>query len=157
MPDSHRDLATRARGRHPAAHDDRLAAEPRQRFDAMRVRHRRGILVAGFWAVNATACASAYVPPLKLGPPRQETSWPTYLGTPRHDACAAESLNTDPRPLWHTGVGRAVRGSPAMGETVIVVGVADRVVALVDRATGQGLWRSRVAGKIGRASCRERV
>src|SRR5207249_2472241 len=89
-----------------------------------------------------------YAPPAKLGPPRQETSWPTYLGTPRHDACAAESLNADPRPLWHTDVGRAVRGSPAMGETVLVVGVADRVVALVDRATGQSLWRSRVAGTI---------
>ncbi len=104
--------------------------------------------MAGFWAVNATACAGGYVPPAKLGPPRQETSWPTYLGTPRHDACAAESLNADPRPLWHTDVGRAVRGSPAMGETVLVVGVADRVVALVDRATGQSLWRSRVAGTI---------
>src|SRR5256885_9958117 len=87
-------------------------------------------------------------PPAKRAPPRQETSWPTYLGTPRHDACAAESLNADPRPLWHTDVGRAVRGSPAMGETVLVVGVADRVVALVDRATGQSLWRSRVAGTI---------
>jgi len=104
--------------------------------------------VAGFWAVNAMACASSYVPPAKLGPPRQETSWPAYLGTPRHDACVAESLNADPRPLWHTGVGRAVRGSPALGESVIVVGVADRVVALVDRATGQALWRARVGGTI---------
>src|SRR5204862_8320062 len=58
--------------------------------------------------------------------PRQETSWPAYLGTPRHDVGVAESLNADPRPLWHTGVGRAVRGSPALGESVIVVGVADR-------------------------------
>src|SRR2546423_1084843 len=46
------------------------------------------------------------------------------------------------------GGGRAVRGSPALGETVIVVGVADRVVTLVDRATGQALWRARLAGTI---------
>lgn len=103
--------------------------------------------MAAFWAVNATAC-TPYVPPAKLGPPRQETAWPAYLGTPRHDACAAESLSADPRPLWTTDVGRAVRGSPALGETVIVVGVAERFVALVDRATGQALWRTRVDGTI---------
>jgi outer membrane protein assembly factor BamB len=114
----------------------------------MKVGHRRGILVAGFWAVNATACATPYVPPSRLGPQHQEASWPAYLGTPRHDACIAESVNADPRPLWHTTVGRAVRGSPALGETVIVVGVADRVVTLVDRATGQALWRARLAGTI---------
>jgi eukaryotic-like serine/threonine-protein kinase len=104
--------------------------------------------VAAFWAVNATACGSSFVPASKLGPARQETSWPAYLGTPRHDASAAESLNADPRPLWRIDVGRAVRGSPAIGETVIVVGVADKVVALVDRATGQALWRTRVGGTI---------
>jgi len=104
--------------------------------------------VAGFWAVNATACATPYVPPSRLGPQHQEASWTAYLGTPRHDACIAESVNADPRPLWHTSVGRAVRGSPALGETVIVVGVADRVVTLIDRATGQALWRARLAGTI---------
>ncbi len=103
--------------------------------------------MAALWAVNAMAC-TPYVPPARLGPLRQETAWPAYLGTPRHDACAAESLNADPRPLWTTDVGRAVRGSPAFGETVIVVGVADRIVALVDRATGQALWRTRVDGTI---------
>jgi outer membrane protein assembly factor BamB len=105
--------------------------------------------VAAFWAVNATACA-AYAPAVgaKPGPLRQELAWPVYLGTPRHDMCAAESLNADPRPLWTIGVGRAVRGSPALGETVIAVGAADRVVALVDRATGQVLWRARVGGTI---------
>jgi outer membrane protein assembly factor BamB len=114
----------------------------------MKFGHRRGILVAAFWAVNATACTPSFVPASKLGPVRQETSWPAYLGGPRHDACAAESLNTDPRPLWHADVGRAVRGSPAIGETVIAIGVADRAVALVDRATGQLLWRTRVAGTV---------
>src|SRR2546429_696973 len=77
------------------------------------------------------------------GPARRETTWPVYRGTPRPDACVAESLNADPRLLWRADVGRAVRGSPAIGETVLVVGVADRAVALVDRATGQALWRTR--------------
>ncbi len=104
--------------------------------------------MAAFWAVNAAACGSTFVPASKLGPARQEMGWPAYLGTPRHDACAAESLGTDPRPLWRTDVGRAVRGSPAIGETVIVAGTADRIVALVDRSTGQPLWRTRVGGTI---------
>jgi len=104
--------------------------------------------VAAFGAVNATACAATYVPPAKLGPPRQETAWPAYLGTPRHDAAAAESLNADPRPLWTVDVGRAVRGSPALGETVLAVGTVERVVALVELATGQALWRTRLSGTI---------
>src|SRR6266545_4444040 len=146
--DDERDLPARAGGHHPAADGDRLADELRQRFDAMNVWHRRGILVTVVWAVNATGCASGFVPAPKPGPPRQDVSWPAYLGTPRHDASAAESLNADPRPLWHADLGRAVRGSPAIGETVIAVGVADRMVALVDRATGQALWRTRVAGTV---------
>ena len=104
--------------------------------------------MAAFGAVNATACATTYVPPAKLGPPRQETAWPAYLGTPRHDAAAAESLNADPRPLWTVDVGRAVRGSPALGETVLAVGTVERVVALVELATGQALWRTRLSGTI---------
>jgi len=103
--------------------------------------------VAALWAVNATACVT-YVPSSKLGPARQDAGWVAYLGNSRHDACAAESLVPDPRPLWRADVGRAVRGSPALGETVVAVGVAERVVALLDRATGQVLWRTRLRGAI---------
>src|SRR5207247_4001909 len=87
------DLTARAGGHHPAAHGDGLTHEPRQRRDAMKVGHRRGILVAGFWAVHTTACAPPYVPPSRLGPARQGTSWPVYLVTLRHDSCLAETLN----------------------------------------------------------------
>lgn len=110
----------------------------------MSARHRRGILVAALWAVNATAC----VPVTRFGPVRQEQGWPAYLGSPRHDAAAAETLNPDPRPLWRTDVGRAVRGSPALGESVIAVGVAERTLVLLDRASGELLWRQRVQGTI---------
>ncbi len=103
--------------------------------------------MAALWAVNATACGG-YVPPSKLGPARQELGWPAYLGSARHDASAAETLSPDPRPLWRTVVGRAVRGSPALGETVMAVGTADRVLALLDRTTGQPLWRTRLQGTI---------
>lgn len=100
--------------------------------------------MAAFWAVNATAC----VPPVRTGPDRQELSWPAYLGNARHDASVAESLNPDPRPLWHTSAGRAVRGAPALGETVLAVGTVDRTVLLVSREGGEVLWRSRLGGTI---------
>lgn len=100
--------------------------------------------MAALWAVNATAC----VPVVKPGPARQELGWPAYLGGPGHDAAAAEVLNPDPRPLWHTSVGRAVRGSPALGEAILAVGTADRAVVLVDRTNGEVLWRQRVDGTI---------
>lgn len=100
--------------------------------------------MAAVWAVNAIACA----PVNRLGPARQDHGWPAYLGTPRHDPAATERLNPDPRPLWKTDVGRAVRGSPALGETVIAVGVAERLVVLLDRASGDPIWRQRVEGTI---------
>jgi outer membrane protein assembly factor BamB len=41
-----------------------------------------------------------------------------------------------------------VRGSPAVAEGVIAVGTADRQVVLLDRATGQILWRVGLQGTI---------
>jgi outer membrane protein assembly factor BamB len=70
------------------------------------------------------------------------------LGTPRHDLSATESLSADPRPEWKADVGRAVRGGPALGDSIIAVGVAERVVVLLDRATGEPIWRKRVGGTV---------
>jgi outer membrane protein assembly factor BamB len=88
------------------------------------------------------------MPVMKPGPARQELGWPAYLGGARHDAAADESLNPDPRPLWRTNVGRAVRGSPALGETILAVGTVDRSIVLVDRTSGAVFWRQRVDGTI---------
>jgi outer membrane protein assembly factor BamB len=91
----------------------------------------------------------ACVPPVpKPGPERQEAVWSTYLGSPRHDVSATETLNPDPRPEWSVDVGHAVRGAPALGEGVVAVGVSDRVIALIDRTSGQEFWRQRVAGTV---------
>jgi outer membrane protein assembly factor BamB len=98
-----------------------------------------------FLAVNA---ALACGPLNRLGPARQESGWTAYLGSARHDASAAESLNPDPRPQWTTDVGRAVRGSPALGESVVAVGVAERQVVLLDRASGEPIWRQRLEGTV---------
>ncbi len=100
--------------------------------------------MAALCTVNATAC----VPVVKPGPVRQELGWPAYLGGPRHDAAAAEVLNPDPRPLWHTSLGRAVRGSPALGEAILAAGTADRAIVLVDRTNGEVLWRQHLEGTI---------
>jgi outer membrane protein assembly factor BamB len=85
---------------------------------------------------------------MKPGPARQEAGWPAYLGSQRHDAAARETLNPDPRPLWHVSMGRGVRGSPALGEAIVAVGTADRTIVLVDRGSGEVLWRSRLDGTV---------
>lgn len=100
--------------------------------------------MAALCTVNAIAC----VPVVKPGPARQELGWTAYLGSARHDAGAGETLNPDPRPLWRAAIGRAVRGSPALGETILAVGTVDRNVVLVDRTSGDVLWRQRVDGTI---------
>lgn len=100
--------------------------------------------MAAFWAVNATAC----VPPVRFGPERQHTVWTAYLGTPRHDASAAESLPRAPSPGWRTRVGRAIPGAPAIGETVIALGTSDRLAVLVGRDSGHVLWQQRLGGTI---------
>ena len=102
--------------------------------------------MAGLFSVNAIAAACGA--PMKMGPARQESGWPAYLGNQRHDAAAHEMLNPDPRPLWHADMGRGVRGSPALGETIIAAGTADRYVVLLDRGSGEVLWRSRVNGAV---------
>ena len=101
--------------------------------------------MAALCTVNAMACAPAVVKP---GPARQELGWTTYLGSARHDAAAGETLNPDPRPLWRAAIGHAVRGSPALGEAVLAVGTVDRNVVLVDRTSGDILWRQRLDGTI---------
>ena len=102
--------------------------------------------MAGLFSVNAIVAACA--PAMKTGPARQESGWPAYLGNQRHDAGAHETLNPDPRPLWHVGMGRGVRGSPALGESVVAVGTADRNLVLVDRSSGDVLWRSHLDGSV---------
>lgn len=99
-------------------------------------------------AIGCTAYSPSQAAKLTPAPERQQTPWIAYLGTPQHDASAAETLSADPRPRWKVAVGRAVRGCPAMGEGVIAVGTADRQVVLLDRGTGQVLWRTRLQGTI---------
>ena len=100
--------------------------------------------MAAFWAVNATAC----VPVARFGPDHDPARWPAYLGAPRHDASAAESLVAAPLRAWRTAAGRSVRGGVAIGDSVIVVGTADRTVVLLERDKGRVLWRRRVPGTV---------
>ncbi|MGH7529121.1 MAG: PQQ-binding-like beta-propeller repeat protein [Gemmatimonadales bacterium] len=104
-------------------------------------------------SVNATApllalLSAACFAAARRGPVRQELDWPVYLGTPRHDASATETLNPDPRLQWRVTPGRAIRGSPALGEAVLAVGTTDHDVVLIDRATGEVLWREGVDGSV---------
>ncbi|HXH62976.1 MAG TPA: PQQ-binding-like beta-propeller repeat protein, partial [Gemmatimonadales bacterium] len=85
---------------------------------------------------------------MRFGPDRQHTAWTAYLGTPRHDVSATESLAGPPTPGWRTRVGRAISGAPAIGETVIALGTSDRLAVLVGRDSGHVLWQQRLGGTI---------
>jgi outer membrane protein assembly factor BamB len=100
--------------------------------------------VVALWAVNAMACA----PVTRVGPAREDPGWRVYLGSPRHDASAGESLAADPQPVWHATPGRAIRGAMALGDSVIAVGTTDRAVVLLQRSTGKLIWRHRVPGTV---------
>jgi outer membrane protein assembly factor BamB len=107
------------------------------------IRHRGGILAVVILAVNATACP----PPSRVGPDRDpvpRASSPVASGR----AALAESLAPEPAALWSRRVGRAVRGTPALGQQVIAVGAVDRTVVLLDRDTGVMLWRARLSGTV---------
>lgn len=97
-----------------------------------------------FFAVNASGCP----PPQRFGPEREPVPWPLYLGSPQHDVAAAETVAAAPQPQWTTDVGRAVRGSPALGTDVMVLGLTERIVTLLDRRSGQLFWRTAVSGTV---------
>lgn len=90
----------------------------------------------------------ACVPVTRYGPDADARGWPVYLGSARHDASAAETLPADPQTQWRTGAGRSVRGALAIGTSVVALGTSDRAIVLLDRASGQQLWRRRVPGTV---------
>ena len=96
-----------------------------------------------FLAVNATACP----PPTRSGPDRDPTPRTADADTASYPALA-ESLAPEPVVQWTRRAGRAVRGAPAVGRDVIVVGAVDRTVVLLERETGAVIWRTRVSGTI---------
>ena len=100
--------------------------------------------MAALGTVNAIAC----VQPIRFGPTSLDRGWTAYLGSPAHDRSASEQLSADPRPDWRADAGRAVRGAPAFGDSIMALGVAERVVVLLDRSTGEVIWRQRLGGTI---------
>ena len=90
--------------------------------------------------MGVNACASVQ----RSGPASQERAWRTYLGSERRAPESADSLNHDPQPVWRADIGRGVAGAPALTEGLVVVAQVDRQVALLDRATGDVIWRRRL-------------
>ncbi len=93
--------------------------------------------MAAICTVNAIACA----PAARVGPDRDDAGWRSYPSLP-------DSLPPDPQPLWRAAAGRAVRGAPAIGSSVVAVGTSDRAVVLLDRANGQRIWHRHVPGTV---------
>lgn len=103
----------------------------------------RTILAAALLGVNA--CASA----ARIGPASQDRMWRAYLGSDQRATAVAESILGDPQPVWRTDVGRGVIGAPAVTEDVVALSQVDRQVALLDRSTGEVIWRHRVGANLG--------
>lgn len=101
------------------------------------------MLVAALCAVNA--CASG----ARLAPAVQERGWRSYLGNAAREGESADAPGGDPQPVWRVDIGRGVRGAPALAEDVIAISQVDRHVVLLDRATGEVLWRSRLPATLG--------
>jgi outer membrane protein assembly factor BamB len=91
------------------------------------------------------ACAST----ARIGPAMQERAWRTYLGAPERAGAARDSLSADPQPVWRADLGRGIIGAPAVTEDVVAIAQVDRQVALLDRATGEVIWRRRVPANLG--------
>ncbi len=83
-----------------------------------------------------------------MGPALQERVWPAYLGGSAR-AGNAETLATDPQPIWRASIARGITGSPALAEDVLAVALADHRVALLDRTTGTLIWTRRLGLAIG--------
>jgi outer membrane protein assembly factor BamB len=95
--------------------------------------------------VAVNACASVQ----RLAPATQDRAWRTYLGSDFRAPATRDSLNADPQPVWRSNVARGIIGAPALTEDLVVVSQVDRQVAVLDRATGDVVWRHRVANVLG--------
>ncbi len=93
--------------------------------------------------VGVNACASS-APGVRPGPASQARPWHTYLGSARRAPAVSDTLYSAPQPVWRTDVGRGIAGSPALTEDVLALAQVDRQVALLDRATGDVIWRIRL-------------
>lgn len=101
------------------------------------------ILAGAVALVNACASVS------RVGPATQERAWRTYLGSLLRAPGPGESLNVNPQPVWRAVVGRGIIGAPAVTEDVIAISQVDRQVVLLDRSTGDVIWRRRLSDHLG--------
>jgi outer membrane protein assembly factor BamB len=101
--------------------------------------HKARILAVLLVGVNA--CTS-----VRAGPATQERVWPAYLGSSARVSDRLDTSTADPQPVWRAGVGRGIVGAPALAEDIVALAQVDQQVVLLDRATGDVLWRRRIGG-----------
>ena len=101
------------------------------------------IVAVALVAVNA--CASVQ----RLAPATQDRAWRSYLGSDSRAPAVWDSLNLDPQPVWRSDVARGIVGAPALTEDLVAVSQVDRQVAVLDRATGDVIWRHRLSNAPG--------
>lgn len=91
--------------------------------------------------MGVNACST-----VRLGPASQEHVWPAYLGTGERASAAVEAMSADPQPVWRARLARGLVGTAAIAEDVVAVSQIDQNLALLDRVTGDVIWRRHVGG-----------
>ena len=74
--------------------------------------------------------------------------WPTFAGSPRHEARAAFSLRPPLEQVWSTRTGGPVVASPVVGRALVYVGSRDGTFYALDSARGDMRWSVPTEGRI---------
>lgn len=70
--------------------------------------------------------------------------WTVYMGSLDRAPSAEEALGSEPAPLWTHVIGRAPAGPLAVGDSAIAVQGVDRRLTVLNRATGERFWQTRL-------------
>ena len=84
------------------------------------------------------------MPTRQAGPERESVAWTEPEGTPSRAASADQAVPTEPIALWQMSLRKPATGTPAVGAGAVAVTSADRWLTLIDRETGNRLWRKRL-------------
>ena len=84
------------------------------------------------------------MPTRQAGPDRESVAWTEPEGAPSRAVSADQAVPTEPIALWQMSLRKPATGTPAVGASVVAVTSADRWLTLIDRETGNRLWRKRL-------------
>lgn len=100
-----------------------------------------GKLFSALLGVNVACAGAARDVPRDLPVEARE-----YLLVPSRAPSSSETIESEPREVWRTNVGRGIAGIPAVSSRVTIVTSTDRWVYALDTRNGEMFWRRRGDG-----------